>query len=140
MPSDFVFSSESVTAGHPDKVCDQISDAVVDRYLRQDQAARVTAECAVSTGVLFLSVKAQSGATVDAPAAAREVLREIGYERDGGFDARTCTIMTSFHEGAPQVSPWLTLTIDHISEGARVLCEADALCDKVELSEAPLQD
>jgi S-adenosylmethionine synthetase len=98
MPSDFVFSSESVTAGHPDKVCDQISDAIVDRFLRQDPLARVNAECAVSTSILFLSVKARSQATVDAPAAAREVLRDIGYSGNGAFDARTCTIMTNLHE------------------------------------------
>jgi S-adenosylmethionine synthetase len=98
MQPDFVFSSESVTAGHPDKLCDQISDAVVDRFLRQDSAARVNAECAVSTSILFLSVKARSRAVVDAPAAAREVLREVGYATNGAFDARTCTIMTNLHE------------------------------------------
>jgi S-adenosylmethionine synthetase len=98
MQPDYVFSSESVTAGHPDKLCDQISDAIVDRYLRQDPLSRVTAECAVSTSILFLSVKSRSRATIDAPAAAREVLREIGYVGHQGFDARTCTIMTSLHE------------------------------------------
>lgn len=98
MQPDFVFSSESVTAGHPDKVCDQISDAIVDRFLRQDPLARVNAECAVSTSILFLSVKARSQATVDAPAAAREVLRELGYAGSGGFDSRTCTIMTNLYE------------------------------------------
>jgi S-adenosylmethionine synthetase len=98
MQSDFVFSSESVTAGHPDKVCDQISDAIVDRFLRQDPLARVNAECAVSTSILFLSVKARSQATVDAPAAAREVLRDLGYSGNGAFDSRTCTIMTNLHE------------------------------------------
>jgi S-adenosylmethionine synthetase len=98
MQPDFVFSSESVTAGHPDKVCDQISDAIVDRFLRQDPLARVNAECAVSTSILFLSVKARSQATVDAPAAAREVLRDVGYSGNGAFDARTCTIMTNLHE------------------------------------------
>jgi S-adenosylmethionine synthetase len=98
MQPDFVFSSESVTAGHPDKVCDQISDAIVDRFLRQDPLARVNAECAVSTSILFLSVKARSASTVDAPAAAREVLRDVGYSGNGAFDARTCTIMTNLHE------------------------------------------
>ncbi|HKU40638.1 MAG TPA: methionine adenosyltransferase, partial [Polyangiales bacterium] len=95
---DFVFSSESVTAGHPDKVCDQISDAIVDRFLRQDPLARVNAECAVSTSILFLSVKARAQATVDAPASAREVLRDVGYTGNSAFDARTCTIMTNLYE------------------------------------------
>src|SRR5262245_7057368 len=98
MQPDFVFSSESVTAGHPDKVCDQISDAIVDRFLRQDPLARVNAECAVSTSILFLSVKARAQATVDAPASAREVLRDVGYTGNGAFDARTCTIMTNLYE------------------------------------------
>ena len=98
MQPDFVFSSESVTAGHPDKVCDQISDAIVDRFLRQDPLARVNAECAVSTSILFLSVKARAQATVDAPASAREVLRDVGYSGNGAFDARTCTIMTNLYE------------------------------------------
>jgi S-adenosylmethionine synthetase len=98
MQPDFVFSSESVTAGHPDKVCDQISDAIVDRFLRQDPLARVNAECAVSTSILFLSVKARAQATIDAPASAREVLRDVGYSGNGAFDARTCTIMTNLYE------------------------------------------
>ncbi|MFM2417392.1 MAG: hypothetical protein RL385_2115 [Pseudomonadota bacterium] len=107
MQSDFVFSSESVTAAHPDKVCDQISDALVDRYLRQDPGARVSAECAVSTGIVFLSVKAASTASVDAPACAREVLRHVGYSADGGFDARSCTVMTSLHDLPSEVYPRL---------------------------------
>jgi S-adenosylmethionine synthetase len=99
MQADFIFSSESVTAGHPDKLCDQISDAIVDRYLRQDPRARVVVESAISTGILFVSIKARSTATVDAPAAAREVLREVGYTGSSrGFDARTCTVMTNLHE------------------------------------------
>ncbi len=98
MHPNFVFSSESVTAGHPDKLCDQISDAIVDRHLHQDPLARVAAECAVSTSILFVSVKSASSATVDAPAAAREVLRELRYVGDRGFDARTCTIMTSLYD------------------------------------------
>lgn len=99
MQPDFIFSSESATAGHPDKLCDQISDAIVDRYLRQDPRSRVAVECAISTGILFVSIKARSTATVDAPAAAREVLREVGYTGSrSGFDARTCTVMTNLHE------------------------------------------
>jgi S-adenosylmethionine synthetase len=99
MLPDFIFSSESVTAGHPDKLCDQISDALVDRYLRQDPRARVVVESAISTGILFVSIKARSTATVDAPAAARDVLRDVGYTGSSrGFDARTCTVMTNLHE------------------------------------------
>lgn len=105
MQADFVFSSESVTAGHPDKVCDQVSDALVDRYLRQDPLARVAAECAISTGILFVSIKANSSAVIDAAAAARGVLRDVGYVGGRGFDARTCTLMTSYHDLPESVRP-----------------------------------
>ena len=65
MKRDFIFSSESVTEGHPDKLCDRISDALVGLYLRRDPLARVTAECAVSTGILFVAVRLGSSAVVD---------------------------------------------------------------------------
>jgi S-adenosylmethionine synthetase len=97
MKCDFVFSSESVTEGHPDKLCDRISDALVGQYLRRDRLARINVECAVSTGILFVAVKAASTAAVDIPFASREVIREAGYDRDG-FNARDCTVMTSLSE------------------------------------------
>jgi S-adenosylmethionine synthetase len=97
MKRDFIFSSESVTEGHPDKLCDRISDALVGQYLRRDPLARVTAECAVSTGILFVAVRLASSAVVDIPFAAREVIRQVGYERDG-FNARECTVMTTLSE------------------------------------------
>jgi S-adenosylmethionine synthetase len=100
MKRDFIFSSESVTEGHPDKLCDRISDALVGQYLRRDPLARVTAECAVSTGILFVAVRLAADATVDVPFVAREVIRDIGYERDGmnTFNARDCTVMTTLSE------------------------------------------
>lgn len=94
MASEYVFTSESVTAGHPDKLCDQISDALVGHILWQDPAARVVAECAVSTGILFVSLKAATTASIDIPRIAREVILETGYDR-GGFNGRTCTVMTN---------------------------------------------
>jgi S-adenosylmethionine synthetase len=97
MKRDFIFSSESVTEGHPDKLCDRISDALVGQYLRRDPLARVTAECAVATGILFVAARFASDAVVDIPFAAREVIREVGYERDG-FNARDCTVMTTLSE------------------------------------------
>jgi S-adenosylmethionine synthetase len=100
MKRDFIFSSESVTEGHPDKLCDRISDALVGQYLRRDPMARVTAECAVSTGILFVAVRLGSSAVVDVPFASREVIRDIGYERDGisAFNAKDCTVMTTLSE------------------------------------------
>ncbi|HVZ34459.1 MAG TPA: methionine adenosyltransferase [Polyangiaceae bacterium] len=95
-----MFTSESVTRGHPDKLCDQISDAVVGNFLRQDPNARVMAECAVSTGVVFLSVKFRAHASVDVGDVARGVIRSVGYEADG-FNAKSCSIMTSLSEFSP---------------------------------------
>ena len=84
----YVFTSESVTEGHPDKLCDRMSDAIVGRYLVHDPAARVTAECAVSTGIVFVSVKLRTRAHVDVPLLVREVIRRTGYTA-GELDART---------------------------------------------------
>jgi S-adenosylmethionine synthetase len=100
MQPEFMFTSESVTEGHPDKLCDQISDAVVGHYLRQDPRGRVMAECAVSTGVVFLSVKYRADASVDVADVAREVIRRVGYE-ENGFNAKNCSIMTSVSELPP---------------------------------------
>jgi S-adenosylmethionine synthetase len=94
MIEDFVLTSESVTDGHPDKLCDQISDAIVGAYLHQESAARVVAECAVSTGIVFTAVKTSAGSSVDIPQVAREVIREVGYDL-GEFNAKSCTVMTS---------------------------------------------
>lgn len=98
MQEDFVFSSESVTEGHPDKLCDRMSDAIVGRYLRLDPRARVVAECAVSTGIVFVSVRARSeGPAVDVADLVRGVIRRVGYEGPR-FDADRCTVMTNHAE------------------------------------------
>jgi S-adenosylmethionine synthetase len=97
MREDFMFTSESVTEGHPDKLCDQVSDAVVDHFLDQDPFALVRVECAVSTGILFIAARFNSLASVDIPEVARQVIRQVGYDRED-FNAKTCTIMTSLNE------------------------------------------
>ncbi len=100
MTRDFVLTSESVTDGHPDKLCDQISDAIVDRYLQQDPFSSVVAETAVSRGILFIAVHLSSKGSVDIPGLAREVIRDVGYE-DESFNERSCSIMTSLNEVPP---------------------------------------
>jgi len=97
MKSDFMFTSESVTEGHPDKLCDQISDAIVDAFLETDPFSRVIAECAVSTGILFLATRFCSQARLDIPEIARRIVRQAGYEKQR-FNASDATIMTSFQE------------------------------------------
>ena len=97
MKQDFMFTSESVTEGHPDKLCDQISDAVVDHFLQQDSFAKVIAECAVSTAIVFIAARFVSNARVDFSHVARQVIGHIGYEQQA-FNAKTCSIVTSLKE------------------------------------------
>ncbi|WP_292531117.1 methionine adenosyltransferase [Methylocystis sp.] len=97
MSPDMIFTSESVTRGHPDKLCDQISDAAIDALLREDERARATVECALATGVVFLAARYAADALVDLPALARTVMQDAGYAA-GSFDARNCSILTSFVE------------------------------------------
>jgi S-adenosylmethionine synthetase len=94
---DFIFTSESVTEGHPDKLCDQISDALVDRFLQQDPRSLVIAESAVATGIVFVALRFASEANVDITNTVRGVIRDVGYEYEG-FDARTCTVMVNARE------------------------------------------
>ncbi|MFZ5447431.1 MAG: methionine adenosyltransferase [Thermodesulfobacteriota bacterium] len=100
MRKDYVFISESVTEGHPDKLCDQISDAVMDHFLSQDPYARVRAECAISTSILFIAARFASEIKADIPNLARKVIGQAGYSQPD-FDARTCSVLTSFQEYPP---------------------------------------
>src|SRR5262245_19213158 len=95
MPRRTVFSSESVTRGHPDKICDQISDAIVDAFLYVDQGAEVSAECAVATGLVFLAVNSISSVSVDVTGVARHVIADIGYSKAHGFDPDACSVISS---------------------------------------------
>jgi S-adenosylmethionine synthetase len=94
-----IFTSESVTEGHPDKLCDQISDSIVDHFLRQDPYARVRAECAVSSAIIFIAVRYASDAKVDFSYLARKVIQRIGYDQPD-FNAKICSILS-----APQELP-----------------------------------
>lgn len=99
------FTSESVTEGHPDKLCDQISDAVLDEILRQDPMARVACETAASTGLVLVMGEVTTTAYVPIDQIARGVIRDIGYDRAKyGFDAGTCAILTALHEQSPDIA------------------------------------
>jgi len=97
MITDFVFNSQSVTAGHPDRMCDIISDAIIDAFLRQDSTSRITAECALSRNILFLAARYASDAVVDIPETARKVIDAVGYWPED-FNAADCTVVTSLIE------------------------------------------
>lgn len=94
MKKNFLFTSESVAEGHPDRLCDIISDAVVDRFLQQDPYSRIVAECALSKGVAFLAARFASEANVDLPDTVRAAIGAAGY-RPEDFDAADCTVITS---------------------------------------------
>ena len=94
MITDYVFTSQSVTEGHPDRLCDTISDAIIDAFLRQDSTSRITAECALSKNVLFLATRFASEAIVDIPEIARSVIKGVSY-RPKDFNAAECTVVTS---------------------------------------------
>ncbi|MGD9251428.1 MAG: methionine adenosyltransferase [Desulfobacterales bacterium] len=94
MIRNFIFTSESVTEGHPDKLCDQISDAIVDFFLNQDPHARVRAECAVSSAIVFIAARFRSKIKMDFSRIARRVIRRIGYEQED-FNDKICSILTT---------------------------------------------
>lgn len=101
MKNNFMFTSESVTEGHPDKLCDQISDAILDRFLQQDPYSGVITECAVSTSIVFIAARFASTASVDVPNVARQVISQIGYDQPA-FNGKTCSIVTSLRELPPE--------------------------------------
>lgn len=100
MNREFTFFSRSVTEGHADKLCDQISDAIVGLHLRQDPLARVSAECAAAGGILFVAVRFDSKGALDIPTTVRGVVSDIGYDTED-FNPRSCTVMTSLAEYRP---------------------------------------
>src|SRR5438067_3891026 len=110
MPTSFMqspkllFTSESVTEGHPDKVCDQISDAILDAILREDPHGRVAAECLATTGLVLVAGEITTRAYVDLQELVRTVLEEIGYTRAKfGFDARTCGVLNAIKPQSPDI-------------------------------------
>ena len=117
MKDTYFFSSESVTEGHPDKVCDQISDAVLDAILAQDPRARVACETACTTGMVMVMGEISTNSTVDIPAIARSVVKEIGYNgEEGNFDGNTCAVLTAIDGQSPDIAMGVNEAIE--SRGA----------------------
>ena len=118
MARHYLFTSESVTEGHPDKICDQISDAVLDAILEQDPNGRVACETTVSTGLVHIMGEISTDCYVDIPKIAREVIRDIGYDRAKyGFDCDTCGIITNIDEQSADIALGVDKSLEN-KEGA----------------------
>lgn len=101
----YLFTSESVTEGHPDKICDQVSDSILDEIITHDPDSRVAIEAMTTTGIVFVAGEVSSKARIDAQGVVRSTLKDIGY--DGlkyGFDGNSCSVLTSIHEQSPDIS------------------------------------
>lgn len=115
----FLFTSESVTEGHPDKICDQISDGILDAILEQDKMARVACETCTTTGMVLIMGEITTSAYVDIPKIARSIIKDIGYDNASfGFDCNTCSILTTIDEQSGDIA----MGVNNALEGR----EADA--------------
>lgn len=98
-----LFTSESVSCGHPDKICDQISDAILDEFLKQDKDSKVAVECFISNNLLVIGGEAHANATIDVIDIAKNVIREIGYNGTNGFNPDTAIYVNNLHEQSPDI-------------------------------------
>jgi S-adenosylmethionine synthetase len=132
----FLFTSESVTEGHPDKIADQISDAILDAVLADDPEGRVACETLVTTGLIFVAGEITTKTYVDFPRVARDTVREIGYTRAKfGFDADTCAVMSSIDSQSPDIA----MGVDVGGAGDQGLMFGYACNETAELMPLPIQ-
>ena len=112
-----VFTSESVTEGHPDKICDQISDAVLDAILAQDPKGRVACETTATTGMVSVMGEITTSAVLDIPAIVRKTVDEIGYNKpEYGFDCNSCAVITSLDKQSPDIAQGVNSAMDDPNE------------------------
>ena len=121
MARHYLFTSESVTEGHPDKICDQISDAVLDAILAQDPMGRVACETTACTGLIHVMGEITTSSYVDIDKIARDVVRDIGYDRGKyGFDCDTCAVITSIDEQSPDIAMGVNKSLEDKSGDAQL--------------------
>jgi len=122
-----LFTSESVTEGHPDKICDQISDSILDAILAKDPNARVAAETSVTTGLVLVAGEITTSTYVDIPKIVRATIQDIGYTRAKfGFDYETCAVLTAIDEQSPDIAMGVNQALE-AREGQMSDDEIDAI-------------
>ena len=120
MVNRYIFSSESVTEGHPDKICDQISDSILDALLKEDEESRVAAEVVVNTGLVLITGEITSKAQINFVDIARKKIAEIGYtDADNGFSANSCAVMVTVDKQSPDIGEGVTKSQEKREEFGR---------------------